>query len=380
VSATALYRVALAVMFVFGIVLALPGTVVGLPDVAERLGLTLANRGALISVTFVGLLVGSFISGPIVDRIGHRASLSISAALIAVCLPLFALAPSYTLAAIALAAIGLASAGVNTASNALASDFFPEERGRRANGIAIAVGVGGLALPSATALFAGVVSWSWIVGAGALIAAACAVTVLRVAVPPAAAHAGGDAMSLATVLKQPGMVWLGLLVMLAAGTEASMAGFTSTYLVTLGFAPGAATWALSFHWVGLIVGRIALARRVDRGKGRAIIVAAAAGAAGIVLFVTASAAAILAVAPFLVGVAIAIIMPTSLALGAEFYPRNAGTLFGILLTVAQSGAIALPAIIGLVAESGGVRMAMSILALNNLLVAAICLRATRIGR
>ena len=138
------------------------------------------------------------------------------------------------------------------------------------------------------------------------------------------------------------MVWLGLLVMLGAGTEASMAGFTSTYLGTLGFAAGPATWALSFHWVGLIVGRIALAGRVDRGKGRAVTLAALVGAVSIVLFVTASAPALLAVAPFLIGVAIAIIMPTSLALGAERYPESAGTLFGILLTVAQAGAIALP--------------------------------------
>jgi MFS family permease len=367
-------------MFVFGIVLALPGTVLGLPEVAQRLGLTLANRGALISVTFLGLLAGSFVSGPIVDRIGHRASLSTSAALLAICLPLFAIAPGYALAAAALAAIGCVSAGLNTASNALASDFFPDERGRRANGLAIAVGVGGLALPAATALFAGIVSWGWIVGAGAAIAAASAVVALRVPVPAVPTHASGAATGVGTLLQQPGMVWLGLLVMLAAGTEASMAGFTSTYLVTLGFQPDAATWALSFHWVGLIAGRIALARRVDRGKGRAVIAAACAGAAGVLLFVTASTPATLAVAPFLIGVAIAIIMPTSLALGAECYPQNAGTLFGILLTVAQAGAIALPAIIGVVAEAAGVRTAMAILTVNNLAVAAICARAMRIER
>jgi fucose permease len=78
-----------------------------------------------------------------------------------------------------------------------------------------------------------------------------------------------------------------------------------------------------------------------------------------------------------VGVAIAVVVPTLLAFGAERYPRSAGTLFGILLTLAQAGAMILPALIGVVAELWGVRPAMSVLVLNNLLVAGICLTAIR---
>ena len=75
-------------MFSFGIVLALPGTVLGLDDAVAQFGLTLPDRGALISALFVGLLIGSALSGPIVDTFGQRASLAGSAALVALCLPL----------------------------------------------------------------------------------------------------------------------------------------------------------------------------------------------------------------------------------------------------------------------------------------------------
>jgi len=147
-------------MFVFGIVLGLPGTVLGLPETVAELGLTLADRGTLISALFVGLLIGSLASGPLVDALGHRASLALSAGLVAICLPLLAAATSAALAGVALAALGLAAAGMNTASNALSSDVFPAERARRMNRLAILTGLGGLAMPMATrsGLWSGVVA------------------------------------------------------------------------------------------------------------------------------------------------------------------------------------------------------------------------------
>ncbi|MSO45278.1 MAG: MFS transporter [Acidobacteria bacterium] len=370
-----LYLVSCAAMSVFGIVLALPGTVLGLPEVVGRFDLTLADRGVLIATLFVGLLAGSVASGPVVDAIGHRVSLGVSAALVAIGLPLFTVAQSYTLALVSLAAIGLASAGINTAANALCSETFPGELGRRMNGIAIAVGIGGLSMPAATALLGGYVSWSGVVIGGAMLAAAVAIAALRMAAPGESAVAVPAAARIPAVLRQSGLIWFALLVTCAAGTEASMAGFTSTYLTTLGFTPKAATWALSSHWVGLITGRLVLARLVDRGKRRAIAAAALTGAAALLVFAMATTLALLAAAPFAVGLAIAIVMPTTLALAGERYREHAGTLFGILLTVAQAGAIVLPAAVGVVGEYSGVRAGMSILVVNNLLVAAICLKA-----
>jgi len=213
-----LYSISCAGMFVFGVVLALPGTVLGLPDVVARFDLTLADRGALIAALFLGMLSGSFVSGPLVDMAGHRRSLAVSAGLIALCLPLFAVAPNYPMALVALAAIGLASAGVNTASNALSSDLFPHQRGRRMNGIAVAVGAGGLSLPTVTALTAGLISWPAIIGGAAVLALAVGIAAWRstpigeTSTPPAAGR-------MTAVLKQPGLIWFAILVTLAAGTD-----------------------------------------------------------------------------------------------------------------------------------------------------------------
>jgi fucose permease len=372
----ALYRVACAGMFVFGMVLALPGTVLGLPDAAARFDLTLATRGLLISIMFLGLLVGSLASGPLVDGVGHRRALAASALLVALCLPWFAAAQGWTMAAVALAAVGVACAGVNTASNALSSDLFPQERGRRLNGLAIAVGLGGLTLPAATAATVGVVTWRAVVGAGALVALAVAASAVRN--PGTTLHATRPrpaGASIALVLRQRGFGWIGLLVLLGAGNEASMAGFTSTYLTTLGLAPGAATLVLSSHWVGLIAGRVLFGSGVDRAKDRAIVLAAAASAAAVLLLVLSERAVLLACLPFVVGLAMGIIVPTALALGGERYPHSAGTVFGLLLTVAQAGAMLLPAAIGAVSQAAGVRWGVGILALTNVAIVFVVMRS-----
>ncbi len=356
-------------MFVFGIVLSLPGTVLGLPEAAAQLDLAFADRGLFISALFVGLLAGSLASGPIVDRMGQRAVLAASAAAVAGCLPLFAAASGFALAVAALAALGLACAGMNTAANALSSELFPSERGRRMNGLALMVGLGGLALPAAIALAAGALSWRAIVVSGGIAAGAAAIVGAVVAAPPAVAVQTGWA-AFSGVLRQPGFAWSGLMVLLGAATEASVAGWTSTYLGARGFTPAAATWALSSHWLGLVIGRIALSRQVDRGKATAVTAAALCGSAAIAGFALAGDRRVLAAAPFVIGLAIAVVVPTSLALAGERYRVNAGTLFGILLTLAQAGAMIVPSIVGIVAEEAGLRAGMLVIALNGIVIAA----------
>jgi putative MFS transporter len=317
-------------MFAFGIVLALPGTVLGLDDAVVQFGLTLIDRGALISSLFVGLLIGSAVSAPVVDSFGQRASLAGSAALVAGCLPLFAFADNLALATASIGAVGFASAGMNTAANALSSDLFPHERGRRMNGLALMVGLGGLALPALAAVTSAWMSWRGIVLTGAAVSAGVAVAAILIHVPalPARGRAGA---AFVTVVRQPGFGWFVLLLLLGPATEASMAGWTSTYLGAMGFTQSAATWALSSHWLGLVAGRVMFSRHVDRGKAAAIARAALAGAVLIGVFAAAPWTWLLGAAPFAIGLAIAVVVPTSLALAGERYPSHPGTLFGVLL-------------------------------------------------
>ena len=359
-------------MLVYGIILSLPGTVLGLPETVAELGLTLTSRGWLISALFVGLLLGSLLSGSVVDALGYRASLAVSSGLVALALPL--------LAGVVIMALGFASAGMNTASNALSSDLFPGERARRMNRLAILVGVGGVMMPVTTVVSSVVVSWRAVVVAGGVLGAIVALACVRV--PPGQSSVAPHSLQQAIrrFARLPGFVWLAAALLLGGGNEAALAGWISTYLQAAGFSASASTWVLASHWIGLIVARVMLSPRVERTKAAAVVRAAVAAAVCVAVFVLVGSHAWLAVMPFLIGCAIALAVPTMLALAGDRYPGHPGALFGLLLTLLQIGGIALPAAIGVISDRAGLRPGVSILVLSCLCVAAFVRQAVHADR
>jgi len=365
-------------MLVYGIVLGLPGTVLGLPETAAELGLTLTSRGSLIAALFVGLLVGCLLSGPIVDEIGYRATLALSSGLVALALPLLASVRTPLFAGAAIVALGVAAAGMNTASNALSSDLFPGDRARRMNRLAILVGIGGVLMPVATVVSSVAVSWRTIVVAGGvlalLVALACAF--VPPATPPSRRHSTVEAIR--RFARRPGFLWLCAALLLGGGNEAALAGWISTYLQAAGFSAATATWVLASHWLGLILARVTLSPRVERTKAAAVFRSAIAGAVCVGVLVVVRGHVWLAILPFGVGLAIALVVPTMLALSGDKYPGSTGALFGLLLTLLQIGGIALPAAIGFVSDRAGLRPGLSIVAVSCVCVAA-CVRLSLRG-
>jgi DHA1 family bicyclomycin/chloramphenicol resistance-like MFS transporter len=368
-------------MFVFGMILGLPGTVLGQPETVAQFGLSLADRGLLIATLFAGLLVGSLLSGPLVDSVGPRLALVVSSALVGVALPLLAMASNAAVASSVLFALGAAAASINTASNAISSELFPEERARRMNGIAIMVGLGGLTMPTATVLASELVTWrAVVVGGGALSAVVAILGVRPLDIPRLkGSDPTGSIVALRQFSKQPEFVWCLLLILLAGGNEASMAGWTSTLVMASGFSTSAATLGLSSHWLGLILSRAFFSSRVDRAKAVAVERSAVLSALTLLVLVVTGSRYLVMIGPFVVGVCMALVMPTSLALAGERLRGNSGALFGVLLTVAQVGGILLPASIGLVAEQTNVRLSLALLVGSFGVIAVIVRRLAADG-
>jgi fucose permease len=272
------------------------------------------------------------------------------------------MARSGAVAAATLLALGLASASINTASNALSSELFPEERGRRMNVIAIMVGLGGLAMPTATVLASDFVPWRAVVIAGGVVSALVARFTVRL--PPVAStitRRDGVIPAMRQFARQPEFKWFLLLVMLGGGNEASMAGWTTSFVIASGLSASVATWVLSSHWLGLILSRALFSSRVDNVKEMAIERSAVLSAVVIAVLVVSDSPTIVVIGPLVVGACMALVMPTSLALAGARIQGNPGSLFGALLTVAQVGGMLVPASIGFIAEQTNVRLGLAIL-------------------
>jgi fucose permease len=198
---------------------------------------------------------------------------------------------------------------------------------------------------------------------------------------PGVARSGRTSTSAALrqFARQPGFAWFLLLILLAGANEASMAGWTSTFVIASGFSASQATAVLSSHWLGLILSRASFSSRVDQAKAVAVERSAALSALAVLVLVVSGSPSLALIGPFVVGMCMALVMPTSLALAGERIRGNPGALFGVLLTVAQVGGIVLPASIGLVAEQTSVRLGLSLLVVSFGAITLIVRRVMRDG-
>ena len=114
-------------MLLFGVSLITLGSIA--TELRDRYSLDAIAAGTLFSILPFGILAGSFIFGPVIDRWGYRLIL------VAGCLGMFAgfqgiaFAGSLDLLRISIFVFGFGSGIINGATNALVADISDERRG-----------------------------------------------------------------------------------------------------------------------------------------------------------------------------------------------------------------------------------------------------------
>ena len=73
-----LFGGAAAGIFVFGIVMAILGTLFGLPEMRSRLGISLTQQGTVFLLLYVGIFAATLVAGPGIDAIGNKFILVVS--------------------------------------------------------------------------------------------------------------------------------------------------------------------------------------------------------------------------------------------------------------------------------------------------------------
>jgi MFS transporter, FHS family, glucose/mannose:H+ symporter len=354
-----LFYSACAGIFVFGIVLALLGTLFGLPEMRERLDLTLPRQGNVFLLLYLGLLIATLVVGPTIDRFGSRVTLVAGAGLVAASLVGFAMVHSFPGAAVSALALGLGGGALNTTTNVLVSDLFGDSRGPRLNILGIFFGFGALFIPLLAASLSAWFSIPQMLFFAATLAGACTAAYLVLAFPQAREAASFSMAEAIGVARHPGVLLFGFLLFFQSGNEAAIAGWTSTYTGARGWDPRTSTWLLAGYWAALICGRLLAARLLRRAEKSRVVLASGAGSVlGCVILLSATSLPVLAIGVAVIGLAFAPVFPTTLALVGDRYPRFAGTVFGLLFSIALVGGMTFPWGVGHVAEAFGVRAGM----------------------
>jgi fucose permease len=374
---TQLFWGACAAMFVFGIVLAILGTIFGLPEMRERLHVDLAQQGNVFLALFSGVFLSTVMVGPVIDSFGNKLVLTSSAMLVTLALALLSAAGSFASAAVAAFILGFGGGGLNTAANALVADLYADARGAMLNIVGTFFGVGALFVPFLAASIGGRFTIPQLLLGTAALAAACAAAYLVLRFPPPEDGAGFSILASLKAARNPGVLLFASLLFVQSGNESAIGGWTSTYVGAMGSPPRTATTILAGYWAALMIGRLGAARALRRiSKPRLLLLSGIGSAAGCAVLVAWPSVPTMFAGAVITGFSHAAIYPTTLAIAADRYQRLAGTIFGLLFAVGLIGGMLFPWSIGHLSPSLGLRVAMVLPLVGGAVVAALAAALT----
>jgi fucose permease len=365
-------------MLVFGIVLTALGSV--LPSLIARFGLDNAAAGVLLALMSLGILAGSLVFGPIVDRYGYKELLTACMVLILAGVEGLAFAPSRMLLVPAILLTGFAGGVVSGSVQALVADIGDTGKGARIALIGVFFGIGALTVPLLLGLLLSVVSYSTVMAViGALIvlpALYCA----AIRFPKPKQPQGVTFAGALRLLRDPTLLLLGLMLFLESGVELTAGGWTATYAQeALGLPADQSLFFLSLYWAGLTAMRLVLGWLLTHAAPAPVLYTSLATAlAAALLVIAATSPVALAIGCTVLGIGFAAVFPTVLGLVGERYAALSGTAFGLVIAIALAGGTTLPWLTGVLSDKVGLRAAFGVIP-AGLIASALVFLAARKG-
>ncbi len=356
----ALFFTASACMFLFGMILLLMGSL--LPSLA----VSTVQAGSLGSFPLAGILVATALIGPVLDTLGTRPALAVALALVAGSLALMPECHSYPELAAAALAYGLGGGVLNTATNALVADLRPEGRSAALNRLGFSFSLGALAAPLlmswasrtqhpalGTAGQATAIPDAFLLRLMALLTAAILIPVVILRFP-APTRRGATLNSLLGVLENPSVWLFGVLLFFESGAENCMFVWTGKMAAGLfALAPREALLILGGLTAAMGVGRLFASQYLRiLGSRKTLLGSAAVVATGTAVTYASRHVASGLLGLMIIGFGMSAIFPTALGVAGDRFPRETGTVFGAIMTLALIGGTAAPVLGGWLALRG----------------------------
>ena len=254
---TKVFAAACITMLLFGILFLTLGSV--LPLLTTKFHISGANKGALVSLLPIGLLAGSLIFGPIVDRYGYKLLLVTSVLLSAIALVGLVSTGSFTILRLCIFVTGFAGGILNGGANALVSDISKEDKGANLSLLGVFFGIGALGTPLLLGLLSKYYEYPNIISGVALFMLLAVIYIFLIPFPAPKQAQEFPLRSGIKLLKEPTLLLTSFFLFFESGIEGLINNWTTTFLQeTLHTSPEKALYALSFSVVGLTIARLLL--------------------------------------------------------------------------------------------------------------------------
>jgi MFS transporter, FHS family, glucose/mannose:H+ symporter len=347
-------------MLLFGIVFLSLGSVNNM--LAERFHLDDNGIGTLTALLPFGILAGSLIFGPIVDRFGYKWMLIVCALLVFAGLEGMAFAGSRGYIQFFVFLIGFGGGVLNGATNALAADVSEGERGAKLSLLGVFFGIGALGMPSTLAALSKHFSLASIVaGIGGFVLVPVLYFLLVTFPPPKQKAQPGAATSGFALLKHPIFFLAGLALAIQSGMEGMSNDWITRYFrkVTLS-GEHAEEWKTLLGLMAvtgaMVIARLVLSRLLKHIKSQTVLFGSIGlTAAGALLLMSATSYGAALAAALLIGAGLAACFPVVLSYIGDLYPAQSGTAFSTIFFIALIGNMTINKSFGLLAQIHGIQ-------------------------
>jgi fucose permease len=325
-------------MAFFGMAFVILGTV--LPSLTERFGLTTANASTVASLLPFGIMFGSLIFGPIIDRYGYKMLIIASTLFTVLGMELLAFAESVSIVRLAIFIIGFGGGVLNGLSNALVSDASTDKsRPSNLSILGIFYTVGAITIPLIYAWLSKSYTYVPIVSGAGVIMTVSAIVYLFITFPEGKFKEGAESVSILKLIKEPTLLLLSFILFFQSGVEGISSSWTPNYLEQVKeFTKENALYALSFVVFGLGTGRVLLSLILRFVHRRIILyISMMLAFAGALILGNADSSGIAITGTFLIGMGLASTFPVIIGELGEKYKAVSGTALSIALSIALLG-------------------------------------------
>lgn len=359
-------------MLMFGIVFTTLGS--ALPAIIEASPfITKAMAGSLMVFLSAGILAGSVVFGPTVDRYGYKNLFIICTALIGLGLVGIAYSLTAWWLRLSLLVIGFGGGVLNGATNALVADIAETGKSAGLSLLGVFFGIGAIGVPFLLGMLLHLASYRTILAAVGALMLLPMIYYIEIRFP-SPKQAQGFPIRQATKLVREGTLWLfGFILFLQSGMEFTVGNWTALFLKEeLTIVASRAALLFSVYWLGLTLARFVLGYLLKK-ISPAVVQYCSLGIAfiGALVMIFSHQLEFSIFGLTLVGLGFAACYPIMLGYVGERYAHLSGTAFSMVLVIALLGGTLFPYLTGAFGQWFGLRYSFSIIPISLLASAVL---------
>ena len=358
-------------MLLFGIVMISLGTINTF--LTAKFHLNEMTTGSLAALLPIGILTGSLIFGPIVDRYSYKNLLIVCSFLIFAALEGIAFANSFFILQISFFIIGFGGGIINGGTNALVADISTEGKGANLSLLGVFYGIGALGMPAVTGLLSKHYSYETIITGIGLIILLPIIYFIFVKFPVPKQPQGLPIKKGLALIKDSSLILLGFILFFESGLEGSVNNWTTTYLNKAnGISTENALFTLTVLAVSLTITRLILGGLLKKIPSYIVLYSCLAMAMiGSIILMAGSSITASVISMIFLGIGFAAAFPVILGYIGEIYTNISGTAFSIALVIALLGNTLINYSIGAISEMYGIQKFPIVLIISLIIMALL---------